>query len=230
MRVYISPSDYALDNLPIREHPWTHSEDAVEETYVDFKEHPELVEDVLRSFKPWDAYEGIQRFYDMIRWLNSLESRLETNDCRFDGVEKNVQEDTFPKKLVGRGSVMLFYRGLQHNISPLSREWVEKGCYFDSSQTLPPGDGAIRLRDTCKHYLSQTNPQFQWGAVEISLFTTHYGTLPLPSEDQFGHEVLFKFWVWGNDEVETMTNLKELVFTVWESLKLVSQQIADQRG
>jgi len=229
MRTYISAKDYSEDYL-LREHPWTHSLDNPDEQYIDFNAHPELIEESLGSFKPWAGYEGVRQFYELIKWLNGPESRLETNDCRFEGVEVNLYKGEQPKQFVCRGSLMFFYRSLHYNVSPESEEWVISRLTSDQAKPLSPGEQIAWLRDTCHYYLDQLNPDFKWGALEISLFTTKYKTLPLPEAAKFGHEVVFKFWAWGDDDEETMANFQELVSTLWDGFKLISGEITQLGG
>ena len=38
--------------------------------YYDFQKNPELIEEVLEDFRPYEEHGAIKRFYSMVRWLN----------------------------------------------------------------------------------------------------------------------------------------------------------------
>jgi hypothetical protein len=223
--------DEAVKVSSIRAHPWTENEFNLEEKYYDFKAHPELIPQVLEKFRDWAKYDGVQLFYDLLRWLNGPDSRLESNDCRFRPPGNNSQKDTWPKELVCSGDLLVFFRNLKFNLSDKSTEWATQRIIPGSAlPPLPPGKYIDWLQHRSFHYIQRLNAGFKWSCVALLLFPTVYTELPLEHNDKFGHGVVFKWWAWGDTEEETMNNFKEVIATMFECLKLVSEEIGQGGG
>jgi hypothetical protein len=187
----------------IRTHPWIDSVHNTDWKYYDFKQHPELVSEVLEDFKDWEHYQATQTFYELVRWLNSKESALETDDCAFRGPQPNTSAGV-AKALRCDGRLMVFYRTLRRNTD---RHTIEQ------------------LRNGIGHFLNEIDPGFQWGGVGLSLTETSYLDLPGSQRDQAGHLVVIHFWAWGDDEKETMDNLDRVFRNLFEALRIMSEQI-----
>jgi hypothetical protein len=109
-----------FEQQSVRAHPYR-SGLTPDVRYYDFKARPELIPRVLEDFMRWSHYPAIQRFYDLIRWINGPESVFESNDSRFTG----VQDSHTPVlgSLEALCGVMIFLRDLALNLSPQHVEW-----------------------------------------------------------------------------------------------------------
>src|SRR3972149_1136363 len=184
MKVYRHPSEYREGRM----HPWGISEHNPLHRYCDFKKNPELIRTSLEDLIPWSKWPAIEKFFEMIEWLNSEYSVFETNDCAFVGPKINI-DNKFAKSHQCSGRLMILYRDLNFNISKGHIDWLE---------------GAVH------HYFMQTDPEFEWGVVGTSLLNTRYVELPLPEENQYGTELSIEFWAWGDGEGECMSNCLRL--------------------
>ena len=170
-------------------------------TYYDFKKHPELIPKVLDDFKGWEQYEAIQVFFDLLRWINGPTSRFETSDCAFRGPCPN-SASTVPKSLQSSGRLMVFFRDLHLNVS----------------QKYPAA-----LRYSIRDSLRQMDSDFEWGFVRISRSWTYFSELSGPEELKHGEETVVTFWAWGDNEKETMDNLKRVLLNVCECFRRLSE-------
>jgi len=57
--IYNDPDDDAYFNETSRSHPWSWSESDPANRYVDFRSHPELIEESLEDFKPFSDRSAI---------------------------------------------------------------------------------------------------------------------------------------------------------------------------
>jgi hypothetical protein len=213
----------------IRRHPWLHSEDNPDEKYVDFKENPDAIPEVLKRCDEWATYVGVQRWYELIRWLNSSDSRLESNDSRFYGPHENDQKEEWPKELVCTGGVMFFFRNLDLNISPQTALWA-KAISLGHSMIPQPSDNIGWLVGASSRYLQATRPDFRWGCISISLFSTFYSEAQGQEQHKLGHEVAYEYWAWGDTEEETMLNHEIVVTTMFECLRSLSDEVKAVSG
>jgi hypothetical protein len=91
-----------------RGHPWGTAIDNPDERYYDFKEHSDLIPEVLEDFKPWSRYPAIATSYELLRWINGPESVVESNDCAFQEIPRRPVDVPDGLLFVGR---MLEHRG-----------------------------------------------------------------------------------------------------------------------
>jgi len=164
---------------PIREHPYKGAEYDEGVEYYDFQQHPELIREKLEDFKTHDSHKGIQRFYDLLEWINSDESELESNDCAFHPPKDNISTNTSPKKLECKGRLMIFYRHLPINLNPEATQW---------------------LLEATNQYLQHTDPEFRDGVYGLSFMDSGFVAL----NKQVGRELVLQFWVFGDTEEETL--------------------------
>lgn len=103
-----------------RAHPWTIEEHDASHRYVDFCQDPELIPTSLEDFQDWQDQPGTQSFFEFLRHVNRPGRFIETNDCAFDGVNPNEQQDApfegEQPALRGSGRVMFLFREPQANI------------------------------------------------------------------------------------------------------------------
>jgi hypothetical protein len=226
MDVYISDDEQTND--VIRTQPWIVTEGYAEDRYYDFKANPELIPQVLNTFEDWPAWsesEGIRLFYELLKWLNGPDSRLDSNGCGFRAPRMNPQKDGWPGEFIASGGLTFFFRDVALNLSEESAAWAAR---------LRPGGGRVPplapgkniawlLRLNCE-YLQQLNPNFAGGRVSACLFPTLYHELPLEPGDRYGHALGFRWWAWGDTKEETMDNFREVVATMFECLRRVSDE------
>lgn len=207
----------------LRTQPWTTAERDENERYYNFREHPELIPKVLEDYKPWDHYEAVQRFYELVAWVNGPESRFESNDCAFHGPRENFQKDRFPKQLMCSGRFMFFFRDLVQNLSVDSRQVV----ILD--QHRPPAYNANLLFqwfvNRSMELIDQLHQETMWACIAPELFPVRYDEAPVAPADKFGYQFSFQFWAWGDDEKETMENLVAVVDTMLQVLKTMSDEL-----
>jgi len=207
----------------LRTQPWTSAERDENERYYNFRQHPELIYEVLEDYKPWDHYEAIQLFYGLLAWVNGPESRFESNDCAFHGPADNFQKDRFPKELMCSGRLMFFFRELTFNLSVDSRQVV----IID--QRRPPRYSANLLFqwfvNRSMELIDQLHQETRWACVAPELSPVRYDDAPASPEDRFGYQLSFGFWAWGDDEQETMENLSAAVDTILQVLKTTSDEL-----
>src|SRR5437879_2142848 len=145
-----------VDDGSIRGHPWRGSEYSDQVEYYDFKTNPELIRAKLEDLKPYTDWPAINRFYELLEWLNGPDSFLETNDCAFRGPAEN-QNPQMAFALECRGRIMLLFRELKLNI--LSH-WVS------------------RLEGAVGNKCADIDPDFQGGMVATELKTVGFFDLP----------------------------------------------------
>jgi len=163
--------------------------------YYDFRAKPELIPVVLEDFRPWDAYDAVRSFYDLLAWINGEGSPFESNDCALAGPEANV-DGGFRKRLQCCGRLGVLFRDLGLNTSEraMSR-WVE-GIHT-----------GLRALD----------PDFAWGAVGTTRLRVEYRDRPEGRAE--GAQLLLSFWAWGDDEVEVFENLARVISALREALE-----------
>jgi hypothetical protein len=187
---------------PARAHPWKGTNADPSNRYFDFKKNPALIRTSLEDLRPWSAWPAIDTFYRLLEWLNGADSILESNDCAFTGPCAN-ETPQFAKTLEATGRLMILWRHLPLNLSKGRTEWLKAAIH---------------------HYLNRTDPEFEWGAVGITVFQAKYVALRLPDEQQFGFQLMLSFWSWGDTEEEVMTNLDRTFQDISEALSEVVRE------
>lgn len=228
MNVYISDDEQT--NAEIKTHPWTETAGYPADRYYDFKANPELIPLVLNTFEDWPAWseaEGVQLFYELLKWLNSPGSLLDSNGCGFRAPRLNPHRDGWPGDLIASGGLIFFFRDAKLNLSEESAAWAARLRPDDGRlPPLAPGKNIVwLLRRSCE-YLRELNPDFKGGRVSVCLFPTLYLEAPLEPGDRYGHEVGFRWWAWGDTKEETMDNFRDVVAVMFESLRRVSGEAA----
>jgi hypothetical protein len=172
-----------------RSHPWTVATASADYRYYDLKREPSFIRTSLEDFVPWSHYAAVEELYTLLEWLNADASPLETNDCAFTGPHEN-ESPAFPKTLQCSGRIMVLYRDLAEN---LTRDRIEA------------------LKNDLHHRLGALDPDFAWGMIGTTIVPVRYLALPLPDDEQLGHELMISFWAWGSSEEELMANLARVV-------------------
>ena len=174
-----------------RAHPWLTCEDDPTCRYYDFKQHPELIPTSLEDFKSWSHYPAIQDFYSLLAWLNGPESILESNDCAFGGVRRNISTHMSPKERQVDGRLMVFFRSLAMNCNQ-QNEWYLKECF--------------------RFYLARVQPSLRDAAIGLSRLRTGFKAINMR-----GSCLVLTFFAWGDTEQEVMGTLQHLVAGIKEA-------------
>jgi hypothetical protein len=195
---------YDDEIAPERNHPWTNVVGQPDAQYWNFRQHPEKISEVLEDFTSWAHYPAIQRFYELIGWLNGPESGFETNDCgmippRVDPKTPMVVRRIFDSDPIGiHGRVSVLFRHLPFNTSKQTVDWLKKSihdCLRDQVNNFP----SIIFVGEWPHWF-----------LEI---------------DKPGHTVVVKFWAWGENEAHAMENLASTFSLLLELFKHLSDQL-----
>ena len=200
MRVYFE-SDNKYEG--IRAFPYKGTAGGAEQDYYNFKENPHLISSVLEDFVPWQKYQAINYFYEMLRWLNGNSSPLESSDSALaNQLGENPTKEAFPRALQIRGRLMILFRDLRLNTSAEHMNWLKKAVHF---------------------HLLRLDPTFELGAVGLFLTKTSYTQLG----KQLGTELVILFFAFGDNEEEIMENLNRLFRNLYAALKNVAQELLE---
>jgi hypothetical protein len=204
MRIYFD--DHRTKTLHkggARNHRWTKGTYDENVRYYNFIESPELIRTNLEDFQPYDKYPGIQRFYEMLEWINGRESVFESNDCllRF---HENTKTLWMKKKFEIEGRVMIFLRDHRLNLDPGMVETYMNMLGFE---------------------IQEIDPQFDYGNFSFAFCPTAFNELPMPLGKQLTQILSITFWAWGDDEAETFDNLDRVFKNLFECFLSVNKSI-----
>lgn len=183
-----------------RSHPWTVASGDSQFHYVDFKHSPALVRTSLEDFLPWSQWPAVQRFYEIVEWINGCDSVLESNDCAFNAPSANSTPQ-FAKDFEASGRLMVLWRDLPLNLIRGNSDW---------------------LRGVLHQHLNENDADLEFGVVGITVFPVRYITLPLGDLEQLGFQLILSWWAWGDDEEEVMRNLDRVVAGIGGALRAVA--------
>lgn len=202
MKNYTYPDD---EIRVARSHPWTRAISDPSHRYYDFNADPGPIRIALEDFVALGQNEASEAFYELVEWLNSPVTALESNDCGAGLPRKNTNK-AFPKGLECTARLMILYRHLPANLSREHINWLEAAT---------------------QHYLTSIDPLFEWAVVGTSVVPANYISLPIPESEQAGHQLVLRFWAWGDNEVELMSNLARAFRNTTEALIGVSREVTE---
>ena len=190
---------------PNRAHPWGAATSNPSLKYYNFKAQPELIQQVLEDFKPWEHYTAIPTFYDLLRWLNGPNSVFETNDCglrppKIDPAPPALIRFSAPTVMHGRLSVL--FRDLIHNTRSESIEWLQKGILGWLKDGVPNWPVCVFVGP--------------WPHVFIDI-------------GKPGNTLQLRYWAWGENEAEAMQFLDALYRALTACFKSASASIRAQQ-
>lgn len=192
---------YDAEKPPARYHPWTFSESNPEERYVDFKTYPEQIPLVLPDFKPWARYAAIQTFYNLLGWLNGVDSIFESNDCGLRAPRRDVDTPEIVRNafdadpIVVHGRLAIFFRDLA---------WNASGPSVDGLKTL--------ILNFLRNNVRNIPAVVMIGEWD-HLFT---------AIDKEGRAVTLRYWAWGDDEAMAMSYLDNTFSAIYRCLQWIS--------
>ena len=202
MKVYSLSDDKSLGS---RVHPWTIADNNPLYHYYNFRENPQLIRTVLEDFIPWNKWPAIETFYQIIEWINSIDSVLESNDCAFNGPSQNTDCD-FRKVLQCSGRLMILYRNSLMNTSKEHIKWLE---------------------GTAQYYFDKIDSKFEYGVIGTAIMNVQYINLPVPENKQCGGQLGVMFWAWGDTDNECMSNCSRLFRNLYKGLIGISNDLKE---
>jgi len=183
---------------PVRVHPYQKSTYGGNVQYYDFGRHPELIRETLEDFKPWEKYEAVETFYQLLEWIRGDGSVFESNDCAFQAPSSNTLTKASDKKLCCAGRLMVFYRLLTANLDP---------------------DTVNSLLGATNFYLQQIDTDFKDGRIGLSFFDTAFEA----DNNTIGEELVIEFIAFGDTEEEAFANLNRVFLNMRYALERVNE-------
>ena len=172
--------------------------------YYDFRAHPELIPTVLEDFLPVSHFPAIQRFYDLLAWINGPDSVFESNDCGLRPI-RTRQSPTTSRQLECSGRLMIFLRTLSYNTSEDHVAW-SLGRF--------------------KQLVSEADPTFRDGCLALTLMPCAFLALSDVEEEQFGEQLQITWWAFGDSDGETMAALGRCYAVIHYCLRQLSEEIS----
>ena len=212
-------------NSEPRQQPWDVSKFNPEHRYYNFRKHPELISQVLEDYKELSHYKSVQAFYDLLHWLNRSASIFETNDARLKKLLQNKQRDLANKNCVREGALAFFFRDLKLNLSLDSRYWDEKHQNFEVDYARPsPNEVLIWAVNRCVQLLQRIERDEDIDCIGLSLSPAYYTEAPVSAPERYGQQIVFRFWMWGDNDDEVMGNFEKTVAAIRQCLKLIGNE------
>lgn len=192
------------DNSVLRSHPWTDMHSDKNSIYRDFKKNPALIRTSLEDFTPLKKWVFVESFYALIEWINSPLCLLESNDCTFNVVEENHdQQYDYAKKCSAR--LMILFRDIPENCQQRSIDW---------------------LMQNILQSVASTKPNFRAGAICLSQNETCYLALgDSPDTGGMGQQLVLTFFAYGKNERRCYDNMNQVISIAHSCLKRVNKQI-----
>lgn len=194
-----------LNDERARSHPWGktgYKERAGQ--YSNFMTNPELITTMLEDFNPHDDKQAVQTFYGFLRWINGLDSQLETNDCalREMVIENPDALFKFSHKIDGRVEILL----RKH----------EANCHAQIVTWL------FRMLSL---YLQVERPDFFDALIDLKSAPTDY--VLLPGDEGTGHRISVTFNAYGNGESEVWACLDAVFQSIWNATKRLNRGLSE---
>ncbi|CAM3038665.1 hypothetical protein [Moritella viscosa] len=201
MDVFISKK---IDDSALRSHPWTNMVSDESSVYMDFKRQPKLIRSTLEDLLPFNTWDFVEQFYSLIEWVNGSSSLLESNDCVFNAVEDNIdQQYPYAKKCSAR--LMILFRDIPENCQEKSINW---------------------LMNNIQSMASSMKPSFNTGAIGLSQSPTCYLALgDKPDTGGMGHQVTLNFFAYGKNEQDCYESMKDVLNIAQHALLRVNMRI-----
>ena len=187
---------------PVRIHPYERSTYADNVAYYDFRKHPDLIRENLEDYKPWEQYEAIETFYQLLEWLNGETSVFETNDCAFGGPTSNISTNVSNAKLQCSGRLMTFYRNLASNTDAATVNSFLSAMQF---------------------YLQQVDPDFAGGSIGLCFEDAAFSSI----NNAIGKELVAQFWAFGDTDEMVFDNLNRLFLNLRHAFVRVNEHVLE---
>lgn len=188
--------------------------------YVDFKKHPDQIEEALEELRPFAEWEAIKTFYEFLRWINGPDSELESNDCGLRGPRPHTDKH-LSHSLSVYGRICINFRKLQLNASPDHTDWL---C-GKLMQTLAGTASEFQLSEGVVGF--SLNPVIQ---LELSkgIWRGDGIFFVPPGEKQTGEarHLSLSFWAYGDDDASTFSNLDHVFRNIRSACETISAEIS----
>ena len=210
MRTYFD--DYR--NEPIRMQPYSTSNHKSPGQYYNLKDEPEKIRTHLEEFFPHSEYQSVQKFYDLLEWLNGEDSIYETNDCRLEDLAENKQRDIADYDFVRTGSLSWFFRDLNLNLSKDSAFWSN---LYQTNQInadgfrFTPSDYQKKFMDAMHLQWLGIERENVFDCIAIAPYNTYYENAEVDHSLRHGCQIAHRFWVWGDSDEEIFERFSHTV-------------------
>jgi len=172
--------------------------------YMDFKQQPALIRTALEDLLPFTQWDFVEQFYTLIEWVNGSSSLLESNDCVFNAVEDNTDQQ-YPHAKKCSARLMILFRDIPENCQEKSIDW---------------------LMNTIQSLASSMKPSFNAGAIGLSQSPTCYLALgDKPDTGGMGYQVTLNFFAYGENEQDCYGSMKDVLAIAQHALLRVNMRI-----
>ena len=192
------------DSSVLRSHPWTSMHKDQSSVYIDFKKNPKLIRTSLEDFIPLKKWPFVGSFYSLVEWINSPHSLFESNDCTFNTVQDNPDEQyAYVKKCSAR--LMILFRDIPENCQQRSIDW---------------------LKQNILESVASSKISFRAGAICLSENETCYLALGDGIETGgMGQQLVLTFFAYGKNEKRCYENMLQVIEHAQSCLIKVNKQI-----
>lgn len=198
MPINIQDRSEYLSNRPPRVHPYRKVRHDDRGQYYDFKLQPHLIETSLEDFAPHALNEGVQEFYDLLKYINRPDAPFETTDCGLSQRLHVSRNSPFPDKAgwIG-GRVMLMWRDEMKNCREKPVSWLKS-----------------QLLRQFKRYKQRHN----YIGFVLGPFPTIFSTT-----GERGYQIDVEFAMWGDTYDEALNHFPEVVATLDRVIRRVER-------
>jgi len=193
-----------------RQIPYGHALHDPAGAHYDFIAQPELIPRVLEDFLPFGDEPGVQRFYDLLRWVNGPTSPFESTDCGMRPPSLNPTPDLGEGATVQIfGRVMIVFRNHRRNVDQnLVRMFMTQLAFT----------------------LKNIDRGWKRGCIMYAPTDSHFTTLGTePSADTIGLEVCLNWWAWGDSDDRAFDSLGRLSDNLRTALEAVAVEVPTWR-
>jgi hypothetical protein len=123
---------------------------------------------------------------------------------------------------------MFFFRDLILNLSQDSQYWDDKFQRYEVDQDgleLTPNKNIEWLAQRSMQELALVNPESTNDCIGIYFPRTKYLYAPVADPYQYGYELVYRFWVWGDIDDEILSNFGNTVRAITDSLTKIAVEI-----
>jgi hypothetical protein len=201
---------------PIRVHPYPPNVGGTAKGYLDLKASPELIETALEDFLPYANENAIHDFYELLRVVNAVGGRLETNDSALR--TPKLVDDGQGAQISGIASrITVLFRDLARNCNRPNCDWLAQSViqrlqYFDPGMSQKQGSVMVTIDPVL--YLALSNGRW----VGDQQFE------PGPNDPGAGYYVGLNIFAFGVTEAEAFENLGRVFRNIRAGLDSINGQ------
>jgi len=184
--------------------------------HVDFKVHPERIENALEDFVPFAHRPATHVFYELLRALNGPASHLETSDSAYRAPKPHHDQNS-PLALCAIGRVYVLFRDLRLNCIGAQVEWLCGKLMALLKETDPKLTGAQGV-------VAFTRVKILYTALSKGEWHAQ-GYQAAPNDPGHGEQVMLSFFAYGNTAEEVDENLARVFRNITAACTVISQEI-----